>query len=176
MRRRTIGRAVTTLLAGGALTSGALLAGVGQAGASTFYGPGAVYQVEISANTSPVSKTAGNGNFWVWAALYTTTGSMTSNYQEADCVHVPGIISGASHDAGDGSWMLTTSAHELVLTTVEILGGLETATLSIPTPAEGKYGHTAGMNLTLTKTTATGHGPIPVGASITYPSQNQIAQ
>lgn len=59
-----------------------MVASAATASASTDYGPGAVYQVEISANTPA-------GSFWVWAGLYDNNGVKTVNYEETDCIHLP---------------------------------------------------------------------------------------
>ena len=59
MRRR---RRIWVLLAGCLLAAAALFFGKA-AGASAEYGPGAVYQVEISANAQP------GPSFWLWAEL-----------------------------------------------------------------------------------------------------------
>lgn len=50
------------------------------AGASAEYGPGAVYQVEISANALP------GPSFWFWAEL--DPGGTSGDYQMTDCIHV----------------------------------------------------------------------------------------
>ena len=49
-------------------------------GASAEYGPGAVYQVEISANALP------GPSFWFWAEL--DPGNTSGDYQMTDCIHV----------------------------------------------------------------------------------------
>lgn len=172
MMRTSIGRVAAALVAGGGLSAGAVALGATAAGAAGNYGPGAVYQVEISANTK--GATAVLGNFWVWAALYpAATGATThgtSNYQETDCIHLGHghTADAASHSAGDGTWHVTGG--RLYLTGVGIIGGLETATFSVPLPSGG-YGHASGMTLTVTS----GTFPIPPGIPLTYPSQDQIA-
>lgn len=62
-----------------------------------------------------------------------------------------------------------TTGTVLYLTTVTIVGGLQKATFSIPMPANRTYGHTHGMTSTVETP-----GPLPM-ATLTYPSQNQIA-
>lgn len=180
MKRRALGRAVVALAAGGGLTAGSLALSAAPAVAATNYGPGAIYQVEISANTSPTTFASGNGNFWAWAALYpsaTSTTHGTIDYQESDCIHLDALgihVQAAAHDTGDGTWYITGGM--LHLTTVKIIGGLETATITVPMPTRGSYGHTNGMNLKITKgTTPTGKTPLTVGTTFAYPSQNQIA-
>lgn len=168
MGRRALGRVVTTLAAGGVLAVGGGVLGTTSAGATTNYGPGAEFQVEISANTNPLTFPATtDGNFWVWAALYPNG---TVDYQETDCIHLSAVgipVDAAAHDTGDGHWSITTTT--LYITTVKIVGGLETATVAVPLPARGEYGHTHGLTITVT-----GAAPLPAG-SYSYPSQNEIA-
>lgn len=181
MRRRALGRVVAALAAGGGLAAGALVLTAPDAGAAN-YGSGALYQVEISANTSPTTFGATQGNFWIWAALHpsspTITTHGTADYQETDCIHLDALgfpVQAAAHDTGEGSWHIATTT--LYLTTVKIIGGLETATIAVPLPTKGTYGHTEGVTLTVTKgTTPTGHTPLPLTTPLTYPSENQIAR
>lgn len=148
-----------------AVTAGAALAftagTAATASASSDYS-GASYQVEISANTA-------GGSFWFWSEL---GAGQTGNYQETDCIHLGGghTTDAAAHDAGDVSgW--SVSDGRLTITGIEIIGGLETATLSIPVSA-GVLGHSTGMTLTVTSAVVP---LIPVGTSLTLPSQNQVA-
>lgn len=191
MRIRALGRVAVALAAGGALTAGTLVLTAGDGAAATNYGPGAKYQVEISANTSPTTFTAARtGNFWVWAALYPATATPTSmtgttDYQEIDCIHLNAVhvpAHAAAHVTGSGTWHVApnpamATAPYLYLTTVTIIGGAETATIAVPMPTRGTYGHTHGMTLKVTalNVTPTPNLP-PVGITITYPSQNQIAR
>lgn len=174
-------RMAAAVIAGGGLTAGALAVTAGTAAAD--YGPSAAYQVEISANTA-------QGSFWIWAELDPSSGVPTSgssgDYQETDCIHLGGghfntqgqALDAAAHDSGSvASWSVGDGT--LTMTGVQIIGGLETATISIPTStAPGGYGHTNGMTLTVTSSVLpdpASAGLPPVGASIPFPSQNQIA-
>ncbi len=131
------------------------------AAASSDYSGGS-YQVEISANTA-------QGSFWFWSELGP---GGTGNYQETDCIHLGGghTTDAAAHDAGDVSgWSVGGGA--LTITGVKIIGGLETATLSVPVPAGG-FGHSDGMTLTVTSAVVP---IIPVGVPLPFPSQNELA-
>ncbi|HLG68304.1 MAG TPA: hypothetical protein VKV36_10615 [Acidimicrobiales bacterium] len=134
------------------------------------YGPGAMYQVEISANINPTSPASFQGNFWIWAALYPNG---TVDYQETDCIHLGGghATDAAAHDTSDGvTWY--TSGGKLYLVGIDIIGNAETTTISVPLPTTGTYGHTQGMHLDVTSAVVP---IIPVGAQLDYPSQNEIA-
>lgn len=91
--------------------------------ASADYGPGTVYQVEISAND------VHGGNFWFWAALGP---GQESDYQNTDCIHTAAGgnprsgPNGAAHSSGElSSW----SEHDgmIEMDGVSIIGGLATA-------------------------------------------------
>jgi hypothetical protein len=166
MNLRGLIRAAMACAVAGGVTAGALMASANTARAD--YGPGAVYQVTISAN-------APTGSFWVWAALYDNNGVQTTNYQETDCIHLPHIATGALHDGGDGTWSI--SGGTLYLYDVNILANAATATIAVPLPANGAtYGHTSG--LTVTVTSEVPGGP-PLPPQFVYPSdahsQNQIS-
>ncbi len=154
--KRAIGALVSIVTAGG-VTAGTATA----ASASSDYS-GGTYQVEISANTA-------EGSFWFWSELGS---GGTGNYQETDCIHLGGghATDAAAHDAGDvAGW--TAGSDVLTITGVEIIGGLETATLTVPLP-DGGYGHSTGVIVTVTTAVVP---IIPVGASLPLPSQNQLA-
>lgn len=95
------------------------------ASASADYGPGAMYQVEISANNVQ------GGNFWFWAELDATGG----DYQNTDCIHLvaggnPGAPVGAGHSSGSlaappTGW--SDSGGVIVMHNVSIIGGQATA-------------------------------------------------
>lgn len=147
-----------------AVAAGAALAGTaGTAAASG--GPdysGGLYQVEVSANTP-------EGSFWFWAEL---GAGQTGNYQETDCIHLGGghATDAAAHDAGDvESW--NVAGGFLTITGVNIIGGLETATLTIPLPAGG-YGHSTGATVTATSAVVE---ILPLETPLPFPSQNEIA-
>lgn len=121
------------------------------------YGAKAAYQVEISSNPP------GSG-IWLWAEL--DAGGASGDYQETDCIHTGRAgLNGALHDSGSVSdW--DTSAGQLNIHGVLMLGGLETVDISIPLPSGG-YGHATTMLVTPT------NGP-PI-ISGTFPAQIQLA-
>jgi hypothetical protein len=99
------------------------------------YGSPTAYQVEISANPP------GEG-LWFWSAL--DTGGGGGDYQETDCVHVPGLHA-AAHDAGEvHDWWIDTATNTLHIDGVLLVGGAETANLVVPLPAGGGFGHVSG--------------------------------
>src|SRR5436190_14607685 len=111
------------------LATGALTAGLFAATASAEYGPGAVYQVEISANAQP------GPSFWFWAEL--DPGNTSGDYQMADCIHVgQGGPNAAAHASGEvESW--SVGGGWLTMTGVKIIGGLETTTISAALASPG---------------------------------------
>jgi len=145
-------RRIWILLAGCLVVAAALFFGTA-AGAHAEYGPGAVYQVEISAN-------AATGSYWIWAEL--DPGGTSGDYQETDCIHLGrGGPNGALHDSGSvSSW--SVGGGTLTMTGVQILGGLETATISVPLPSTGTYGHSHGMTLTVTSAQLRGQPVTPL--------------
>jgi hypothetical protein len=99
------------------------------------YGSPTAYQVEISANPS------GEG-LWFWASL--DQGGGGGDYQETDCVHIPGLHA-AAHDAGEvHDWWIDTVNNTLHIDGVLLVGGAETANLVVPLPAGGGFGHVMG--------------------------------
>jgi hypothetical protein len=99
---------------GSGLTAAALLATTGAAFAD--YGPGAAYQVEISANINNLSVIGGKANgsgggLWFWAALTPTSSSGgTVDYEEDDCIH--GVLmapNGDTHNAGTTTYTISGS-------------------------------------------------------------------
>jgi hypothetical protein len=131
-------RAAVALIAGAGLTGGALAMTAGTASAD--YGPGAVYQVEISVNPQGFGE-------WFWAALYPTTSatSGTGDYQQTDCIHLGGghFVGGeardaAAHSAGDLSWSIANGV--LTMTGIGAIGGIDPQTIQVPVPPGG-YGH-----------------------------------
>ncbi|HET9080828.1 MAG TPA: hypothetical protein VFO01_09990 [Trebonia sp.] len=130
--------------------------------------------MEISANTNHPSE----GSFWMWTEL--TPGAPgasygTGDYQETDCIHQGANgANGSAHDSGTLSWSIANGV--LTLTGVSIIGGVETAAISLPTTsAPGGYGHTSGMTLEVTAPDPSPPGLPPSGIPIPFPSQNQIA-
>jgi hypothetical protein len=139
--------------------TGALSAALFAATASADYGPGAVYQVEISANALP------GPSFWFWAEL--DPGNASGDYQMTDCIHVGrGGPNAAAHSSGDvESW--STGGGMLTMTGIKIVGGANTATISVALPDSGAmYGHSNYVQVTVTG--AVPGAPLPVGAVFTF--------
>jgi len=149
-------RKVVLLLGAGLLAGAALFFGTA-AGARADYGPGAVYQVEISANAVP------GPSFWFWAEL--DPGGASGDYQMTDCIHVGrGGPNAAAHASGEvESWYV--SGGMLTMTGVKIIGGAETATISVALPSSGMYGHSNEVTVTVTSAIVP---IIPVGAVFTF--------
>jgi hypothetical protein len=118
----------------GALFAAALYLGVASS-AQAGYGSPTAYQVEISANPT------GEG-LWFWSAL--DQGGGGGDYQETDCVHVPGLHA-AAHDAGEVSdWWIDTANNTLHIDGVNVVDNLETVNLVVPLPSGGGFGHVTG--------------------------------
>jgi hypothetical protein len=103
------------------------------------YGPGAVYQVELTANASGPE----GGGVWLWLALYPDN---TGDYSGSDCGHGFGSV----RDQGDVTWAFTDQSHTWIAisgVTLNGLGGFPT-TLTVPA-AYGHYSGTIGTFLTL---------------------------
>jgi hypothetical protein len=125
-------RMLAVFVATGALAAGLLAALAG--GASADYGPGALYQVEITANESGPT----GGGIWLWIELSPSGGSTTSgtgDYAGSDCGH--GM--GAASDRGDVTW--SSSGGTLTITGVELngFGPLSPVPVTITVPST--YGH-----------------------------------
>ena len=103
----------------------AAAAAVFAAVASADYGPGAVYQVEISANANGPQ----GGGIWLWIEL---NANGTGDYRGSDCGHGEG----AARDNGDVTW--TSGGGMLTISGVTLtgLGGLP-VTITVPSA----YGH-----------------------------------
>ncbi len=150
---RTTRGVVVALALVASLIAVAAFAGSAQAD----YGPGAQYQVEISAN-------AATGAFWIWAEL--DPSHTSGDYQETDCIHLGGgpAFDAAAHDSGSVSgWSVANGM--LTMTGVKIIDGLETATISVPLPSSGTYGHSNGMTLTVTSAIVP---IIPIGVPLSW--------
>jgi hypothetical protein len=154
MQRR--GR-IRVMLAGGLVVAAAVFFGTAS-GASADYGPGAVYQVEISANAQP------GPSFWFWAEL--DPGNTSGDYQMTDCIHVgQGGPNAAAHASGEvESW--SVGGGWLTMTGVKIIGGEETATISAALPSSGAmYGHSNAVKVTVTSAIVP---IIPVGTVLSF--------
>ncbi|SRR6266568_4244536 len=120
----------------------ALLAGAGTLAAAApalaDYGPGAVYQVELSANVGGPQ----GGGVWLWFAL---NSDGTGDYEGSDCGH--GL--GSAHDSGDVTWSIPQGSDQVIITgtTLNGLGGFP-ATVTVPVKT-GHYTGTVGSFITL---------------------------
>jgi hypothetical protein len=151
-------RRLVTLAALACLLACAAFAGTARAD----YGPGAQYQVEISANPPGVG-------FWIWAELGP---GQASDYQETDCIHLGGghATDAAAHDSGEvDSW--TVANGMLTMNGVKIIGGAAKANISVPVSA-GVLGHSNAMTLTVTQEV---EPFFPLNVPITFPAQVQVA-
>jgi hypothetical protein len=110
--------------AAAALASGILVASP----ASADYGPGAVYQVELTANVAGPD----GGGVWLWYAL---NSDGTGDYHGSDCGHGEG----AAADAGDVTWHRVGDQIEIDGTVLAGLGDYQ-ATVTVP----ATYGHYTG--------------------------------
>jgi hypothetical protein len=144
-------------------SAGTLAMGMGAAGAMPVwadYGGDDQFQVEISANTPAVG-------FWLWAELGP---GQASDYQETDCIHLGGgaATDSAAHDSGTlTTWSVSNGT--LTMNGLEIIDGLEMATVSAPI---GPHGTISSMTLTITSAVVP---IIPVGASMTLPAAGVVA-
>jgi hypothetical protein len=131
IKRRIALAAASALLAGGGT-----LAAAGPAWAD--YGPGAVYQIELSANVGGPQ----GGGVWLWIEL---NSDHTGDYQGSDCGH--GF--GSAHDSGDVTWSVSASGDQVIITSVTLngLGGFP-ATVTVPAKT-GHYTGTVGSFITL---------------------------
>src|SRR5438552_11184246 len=158
-------RRIWLLLGAGLLVGAALFFGTA-AGARADYGPGAVYQVEISANAVP------GPSFWFWAEL--DPGGASGDYQMTDCIHVGrGGPNAAAHASGEvESWYV--SGGMLTMTGISIVGGANTATVQEALPSSGMYGHSNYVKVTVTG--AVPGAPLPVGAVFTFTGNSAQVQ
>ena len=158
---KRVSRLLMALVALGALTA-ALFATT----ASADYGPGAVYQVEISANALP------GPSFWFWAEL--DPGGAGGDYQMTDCIHVGrGGPNAAAHASGEvQTW--STGGGMLTMTGISIVGGANTATIQAALPSSGTYGHSNYVKVTVTG--AVPGAPLPVGAVFIFSGSGTSVQ
>lgn len=129
---RRLRRMLAVLAAIAALAAGLFVAAAVPASAD--YGPGALYQVEISANN--VGGVPGDG-VWLWIALYP---DHTGDYAGSDCIHTGSLLghpglNGAGNQRGDVTW--TDSGGMLTITGVSLVGGMFPVSITVP---DG-YGH-----------------------------------
>lgn len=118
--------------AAGAGCLAAALVGTAATPALADYGPGAQFQVEISANN--VGGVPGDG-VWLWIAL-NRDGS--GDYAGADCIHSgPGGPNGAGHQQGDVDWTDNTTTGQLTITGVKLVDAQFPVTIVVP----DRYGH-----------------------------------
>jgi len=121
-----------TVAACAALTlGGAAAAAAAAAPALADYGPGNIYQVEISSNLGGPQ----GGGAWLWLALAPnegTTSSGTGDYAGSDCGH--GF--GAAADLGDVTW---TKAGDTLTIQGVILNGF--GGLPVTITVHSAYGH-----------------------------------
>lgn len=119
--------------AAGAGCLAAALTGVGATPALADYGPGAQYQVEISANN--VGGVPGDG-VWLWIEL---NSNGTGDYTGADCIHTGSAgLNGAGHQRGDVKW--TDSGGKLTISGVALVD----AQFPVIVVVSDRYGHYVG--------------------------------
>jgi hypothetical protein len=95
------------------------------------YGPGAVYQIEISSNITGKN----GGGVWLWIEL---NAYGTGDYAGSDCGR--GSAERATSDRGDiTSWSVENGVLTIDGVTLNGFGGLP-VTITVPLPASG-YGH-----------------------------------
>jgi hypothetical protein len=103
------------------------------------YGPGAVYQVELSANIGSPQ----GGGVWLWIGLYP---NWEGDYSGSDCGHGEG----AASDKGDVTWHYAGPNNSWIVIDGVVLNGLAGFQTTITVPATyGHYTGTAGTYLTL---------------------------
>jgi hypothetical protein len=129
---KRLGRIAIAVVATATLAAALFAATAGPASAD--YGPGAQYQIEISANN--VGGPTGDG-VWLWIALY-RDGS--GDYAGSDCIHTGSLLghpglNGAAAERGDVTWRDTGTS--LVIDGVALIGGLFPVTITVP----DTYGH-----------------------------------
>ncbi len=145
--RRVRGRFVAAIL-------GSALSLVVGGTALADYGPGAVYQIELSANAPGPTQThgvggAGGGGVWIWLAL---NADGTGDYAGSDCGHGEG----AASDRGDVTWYYgdrdgtPNASGDWVVVDGVVLNGLGGFPTTVTVPRSyGHYRGTVGSYLTL---------------------------
>src|SRR5574338_539552 len=118
----------------------AVLQGLASAPTFNSYGPGAVYQIELSANASGPT----GGGLWLWVGLYP---NWTGDYSGSDCGHGG---EGAASDKGDVTWHYAGTNNDSLVINGGILNGLGSFPTTIEVPSKvGHYTGTIGTYLTL---------------------------
>lgn len=130
---RRMWRRALALAAAGTIAGLLLMGSAGTALAD--YGPGAVYQIEISGNcvgkTTCIPQVVKGYGIWFWAALYPDG---TGDYQADDCGHGYGDNS-AFHDSGDVTW--SSDGSTITIQGAAIFGNTVPITITVP----ARYGH-----------------------------------
>ena len=96
------------------------------------YEPGAIYQVELSANIPGVQ----GGGLWLWIGLRPDGGG---DYSGSDCGHGG---AGAASDKGDVTWHYSGANNAWIVIDGVVLNGLDGFQTTITVPS--KYGHYTG--------------------------------
>jgi len=133
-------------LVAAAMLAASLILGTAGVALAGDYGPGAVYQVELTANISGHD----GGGVWLWIALY-PDGS--GDYRGSDCGHSHGAV----RDSGDVTWSSDLTTVTITGVVLNGFGGFPT-TISVPA-TYGHYSGTLGTFLTLP------FNPGPIGTS-----------
>lgn len=124
-------RAAIAAVVSGGLVGAALLAGPATALAyGNATGNGALYQIEISANSvgPAVADHSTGGGGWFWIEL---DKDGTGDYTGSDCVHGDPVAgSGAFPDSGEVSW--SSDGDTLTIDGVALVGGLVPVTITLP--------------------------------------------
>jgi hypothetical protein len=129
--------------------------------AASDYGPGAVYQVEISSNITGKN----GGGIWLWIEL---NADGTGDYSGSDCGR--GSAERATSDRGEiTSWSIADGVLTINGVKLNGFGGLP-VTITVPLPASG-YGHVTTDVISIFPALATVLG-LPPGVGF---SQVQVA-
>lgn len=111
-----------------AFAAATVTAVIATAPASADYGPGAVYQVEITVNEGGPA----GGGVWLWLALYPDG---TGDYAGSDCGHGHG----AAADRGDVTWSSANGTLTISGVVLNGFGPLSPVPVTITVPSA--YGH-----------------------------------
>jgi hypothetical protein len=127
----------------------AVIAALALPGSAAAYGPGTMYQVELSANAGGPT----GGGVWLWLAL---NPDYTVDYAGSDCGHGQG----ASSDRGDATWKYVNGGSQIEIDGV-LLNGL---------PTNPSIGDFSPFQTTITIPSAYGHYSGHIGTYETLPS------